>query len=106
MGDLQHRLDVLVLDYLLSKRGLTTEWTLKLGELLPPGTVETLAGAPQARLMLRLLLDNHNISEDTTTCLGMLKNVEGDRSDMFGPVTGVAPEAELLTEVPATKQSP
>ena len=96
MENLTHRVDLLVLDYLLAKRGLPTETALKFGELLPQGTVETLAGPSQARLMLRLLLDGHKtLSEDTLTCLGMLANV--DVRDVTA--SSVAPPAELVAQV-------
>ncbi|KAK9791373.1 hypothetical protein WJX73_003207 [Symbiochloris irregularis] len=99
MGDLKARLDLMVLDYLLSKRGLSTDWALKFGELLPPGTVEGLSGAPQARLMLRLLVDPQNITGDTITCLGMLAQVDRNRNAVDGPHVNVAPDPELVRQV-------
>ena len=96
MGDLTSRVDLLVLDYLLAKRGLSTDSALKFGELLPPGTIEALAGPSQARLMLRLLLDGQKaLSEDTLTCLGILANV--DVRDVTQ--LSIAPPPDLLTQV-------
>lgn len=96
MGELTQRVDMLVLDYLISKRGLATESALKFGELMPAGTIEALAGPSQARLMLRLLLDGHKtLSEDTITCLTILGSV--DVRDVTN--AAIAPPPELFAQV-------
>lgn len=99
MSDLQLKLDLLVLDYLLSRRGLPTDVVLKFGSLLPQGTIEHLEGQTQARLMLRLLVDGHanGLSEDTITCLNIISSLPV----RDGTATSFRPAPQLIKQVRA-----